>query len=364
MKKILILINTGFYSYGGLATVMMNYYSKLDLKKYQVDFASTNPPETNDSYYLKLKENNSNYYSLGNRKKNLLKYLKNLKKILLENKYDVIHVNGNSATLILELIVAKKCNIPVRIAHGHTTSSNYPIIHKILKNQLKKYYTTAIAVSDKTGQWLYDENYTVLNNAIDVEKYLFNEKVRLKLRKMFNCENKFIIGHVGKLYAPKNHKFLIDVFFEYQKNNSDAMLIIVGGGELEETLKKQVKDLKIEHKVLFLGMRNDIPDLLQIFDVFVFPSIYEGLGLALIEAQASGLKCIASSNVPIETKVTNNVEYLGLDEDIKKWVDSINKTKISNRKNEIQQVLNQITKNNYNMSNEVKKLEEIYNGNN
>lgn len=360
MKKILIVITTSFCEYGGLSNAIMNYYKFLDRKEFMIDFASTNIPNKEDKFYKYIKINKSNYYCLGNRKKNIFSYLRNLKKILKNGNYDVIHVNGNSATIIFELIIAKNCNVKSIIAHGHTTRSNHPFIHMILKKFIKGYCTTAIAVSEKAGKWLYGRDYVVLNNAIDLEKYEFNEGVRDKVRHNLNINDEIVYGHVGKLYYPKNQKFIIEIFERIYYLNRNVKLLFVGSGYLEDELKQIVKKKKLDKNVIFLGMCNNVEEIVQAFDVFIFPSIYEGLGLALIEAQAAGLKCIASTNVPLETCVTKNVKFLELDKGANEWADEIINIKLNDRNIERDSIKKSIIKSGYSIKEEAIKLKDIY----
>lgn len=264
----------------------------------------------------------------GSRKYSPMHYMKKLATVLKMEKYDVIHVNGNSSTMAMELVTAKLVGVPSRIAHVHTTRSKYPYANVVLHPIFATSYTTALAVSKQAGDWLYGKNYTLLNNAINTAKYKFNVDVREKMRKKYELTGKFVIGTVGKLNPPKNHIHLLQTFAEYSKKDETAMLVIAGGGELEQHLKAKAAELGVASKVIFLGMYSDIAGILQAFDAFVFPSLFEGLGLAIIEAQAAGLPCVASTAVPQETNVTPYISYLDLDSDTAVWVDKIAETKV------------------------------------
>lgn len=356
MKKILIVITTSFVPYGGLTTVMMNYYRAMDKTGLQIDFASTNdPPKV---LLDELKVNGSKYFNLGNRKKRLPRYLKNLKAVLINGHYDVIHVNGNSANMAFELMVAKKCGVLVRIAHGHTTQTNHAILNKLLKSAFKMSYTHAVAVCSKAGNWLYDgEKYEILKNAINVKKYQFNETVRKQIRSELSIEDKCVIGHLGKIYEPKNHDFLIDIFYEIKKLNKTACLLLVGDGELKDKIKSKCEHLNLED-VIFTGMVSNVYDYLQAMDVFVFPSLWEGSPLALIEAQASGLPCLVSSNVTKDAKCTNNTVYMNLAEGTEVWAKkAINIGQILPCRTGI---LDEIRHSGYDIQTEAKKLRMIY----
>ncbi len=354
----MIVIATAFVPYGGLTTVMMNYYRAMDKSGLHIDFASTN--ESPQELLDELHSNDSEYYCLGERNKNPFKYRLNLKKVLEKNKYDVIHVNGNSATMALELSVAKKCGVPVRIAHGHNSKTSHSIVHGFLKPLLNKVYTHAISVSKTAGDWLYGGNeYIILNNAIDLEEYKFNKEIRDKVRRGLKIDNKFVVGNVGKLNEQKNHTFLLKVFSELKKMRDDACLLLVGGGPLETDLRNECKALNIENDVIFTGMVDNASDYFQAMDVFVFPSSFEGLGMAVIEAQANGLYCFASDAVPKETNVSNRIEYLSLKVPPKYWAEKLTSSLID-RYDISDRVNKTIKSHGYDISAEAYRLKNIY----
>lgn len=362
MKKILIVITTAFFPYGGLSTVMLNYYRAMEKDGFCIDFASTNEPDK--ELLNELKANGSRYFNLGDRKKKLLKFMGALADVLEKGKYDVVHVNGNSSTMAVELCLAKRAGIPMRIAHLHTTKSNYPILNKLLQPVFRGSYTHAIAVSEQAGKWLYGSNYIVLNNAINTFHYQYDKEAREKFRQLYGLKDKFVVGNVGKLNYPKNQIFLLKVFEVFHRKNLDSVLVIAGGGELEKQLREEAKKRKIEDAVLFLGMCNDVREALQGFDVFVFPSLFEGLGLAVIEAQASGLKCIASDVLPIETRVSENIRYLSLDKPVEEWADEIEKIYHStfDRNGESEKACESICERGFDIFYEAEKLADIYHG--
>lgn len=359
-RKVLIVITTDFVPYGGLTTVMMNYYRVMNKKNLQIDFASTNEPC--EKLKRELTQNSSKYFNLGSRKHSPIRYLKNLSNILKTEKYDVIHVNGNSSTMALELVTAKLVGVPSRIAHVHTTRSKYPYANVVLHPIFSESYTMALAVSKQAGDWLYGKEYTILNNAIDTNKYKYNSKIRKEVREKYNLTGKFIIGNVGKLNGPKNHIHLLYTLVEYIKLDATGMLVIAGGGTLEEELKKEAEKLNIADKVLFLGMQSNIEKIIQSFDIFAFPSLFEGLGMAVIEAQASGLSCIASTAVPKETELTPYIEYLDLNLGYDAWAKTIYEMKLNSTDRKIMSNVARkcIYEHGYEISCEAEKLKKLY----
>lgn len=357
MKKILNVITTSYVPYGGLTTVAMNYYRNINHTSFKIDFASTN--DCPQSLEEELRSNRSRYYKLPNRKKTPLSYVKALQTLCRE--YDVIHVHGNSATMILELLPAKKADVLVRIAHTHTNQTSHPVIHKMIYPAFKRTYTRAIAVSKQAGDWLYKKDYVILNNAINIQKYSYSEKSRNKIRKIYGISDKtYVIGNIGKLNKPKNHAFLLNVFRKIKDLLSNSKLIIVGGGDLEKTLKAQAKKLEIGDDVIFTGMVDDASEYVQAFDFFAFPSKFEGLGLALIEAQAAGLRCIISDKVPEEAIVTDQVKVLGIDGTDNDWAKYIVEHKDYNRADNAKRAELTIREHGYDITNEANKLEMIY----
>ena len=356
-RKILIVITTAFVPYGGLTTVMMNYYHAMDKTGLQIDFASTNDPP--DVLLDELKANGSQYFNLGSRKKQLFKYLKKLKAVLKNGQYDVIHVNGNSATMAFELMTAKMCGVSMRIAHGHNTKTSHEIINKLMKPLFTKSYTCAVSVSELAGEWLYGgDDYIILNNAIDLQKYGYDSEKRAEMQHRLKIENKVVLGNVGKLNEQKNHVFLLKVLNSLIKKGIDVYLLLIGGGHLEMQLREECKSLGIEDRVIFVGMVDNAADYFQAMDIFVFPSLWEGLPLSALEAQASGLPCIISSNVSKNVRCTDNVFFMDLSDGAEAWAKKA--VEVSEHLPSRKDVLDEIRHNGYDIQAEAKKLRKIY----
>lgn len=363
MKKVLIVITTEAAEYGGLTTVMLNYYTNMSREGFVFDFLSTN--RITDRLRQKLAENGSGYIQLPSRKRSPVHYMLGLFKLLKLNEYDIIHVNGNSATMAIELNVAKMAGIPDRIAHGHTTQSNYPLFDKMMTPFFKGSYTKALAVSKDAGEWLYKgEKYIVLNNAVSTERFKYNGSIRDEYRSKLGISNKLVIGNIGRLNFPKNQRFLIDVFREYRKYDDNSVLLLVGEGKERSLLEQKIGDYGLKEDVFLLGARRDNAELLQAMDVFIFPSIFEGFGLALVEAQAAGLFCICSENVPEEARISDYVKSISLKQTSLQWADELYhissdlpKTK---REERSQKARAMITAKGYNIEMEADRLRKIY----
>ena len=290
---------------------------------------------------------------------NIFKYIYNLNIFFKEHKeYEVIHCHMESIGALLFLI-AKIHGVKVRIGHAHTNSTinNLKGIIKRITSSFFKYTTTInLACSKEAGKYLYsNKKIIVIPNGIDFDKFKFNKNIRNKLRNDYDLKNKFVIGHVGRMDTAKNQLFLIDVFYEYQKQNKNAVLDLVGDGELKDKINLKIKTLNIENKVLMLGVKNNINEIYSMFDLFLFPSLFEGLGIVLIEAQINGLPIIASDNVPKSTKISDLIKYLSLDKN--KWINELNK--LYKKRNKV--IYNKY-KDSYDIKNVVQILTKIYVG--
>ncbi len=363
MKKILIVITTSFVPWGGLTTVMMNYYRAMDKDDLQIDFASTNdviPPGLKQELYA----GGSGYYCLGNRKRESISYVKRLYGLIRRNKYDVIHINANSATALLELMTARICGISSRIAHIHSSTGDYVKLHLFLRPLFCFLSTNLLACSLKSGRWAFGKrDFTVLNNAINAAGFSYDEKERRMMRERFGiAQHCLVIGHVGKFYKPKNHDFLLDVFHAVHKRDADTLLLLAGDGELRRMIEEKAKRLGLWDAVIFLGMVQNARECLSAMDCFVFPSLWEGLPLALVEAQASGLKCVASAAVTEEANVTGRVVYMPKEADAESWAREILKRRVYDRAGECRENQKLLSERGYDVSRNARRIHEIYMG--
>ena len=276
----------------------------------------------------------------------MYKYIKILDNFYKEHsEYKIVNSHLNKVTgLILER--AKKANIPIRISHSHSSKSSKNIIVNTYKmflgSKIKKNATLYLGCSDKANKWLYgrySDKAVILNNGIETKKFKFNDSIRNKIRNQLNIkENEVILGHVGRFTPVKNHLFLIDIFKEYNKRNLNSKLLLVGDGELKDKIKRKVQMLGLNNKVIMLGNRNDINELNQAIDFFVFPSVFEGMPMALIEAQASGLQIFASSNITKMVDITGNIKFISIKESPQLWAENIICTKLD-RKDETEKII-------------------------
>lgn len=311
---------------GGVEAVVMNYYRHIDRTKVQFDFVVTE-----SSTYVPRKE----MESLGARVFTVPAYthLRAFQRASYElfeahPEWRIVHSHMNALS-VFPLKEAAKAGVPVRIAHSHSTSGKGEtvknVVKFILRRQSNKYPTHRFACSNFAGKWLFgkDAAFDLMYNAIDLNKFFFNAKARAEARADLGIvDNQFVIGHIGRYVAQKNHKFLLQAFEELVQKRPECVLLLAGDGDQRHLMESWVVEHKLADKVKFLGQRNDIAQLYQAFDAFVLPSLYEGLGLVGIEAQASGLPCVLSDRITREVDVTGTCEFLSVD-DCSAWADAM-----------------------------------------
>lgn len=349
---------------GGVESVVMNYYRHIDRTKIQFDFICDN--DSTNIPYDEIEQLGGRVILVPPYQK-VFEYQKELVKIFKDNNYKIVHSHINTLS-VFPLRAAKKAGVPIRIAHSHSTTNKKEwkknLVKQVLRPFSKVYATDYMCCSELAGRWLfgnkeYDKgNVYLLNNAIDLDKFKYDEKIRKEKRKELNIkDDTLVIGHVGRFVEQKNHRFLIDIFNEVHKQKENSILLLVGQGLLMEEMKEKVKTLGIEDKVIFLGQRNDVNELYQVFDVFCLPSLYEGLPVVGVEAQATGLLCVFSDDMTKETKVLDTTEFLSLNQSVEEWarilIDSYKKFKRTNHNDEI-------SSNGFNIENETHKLVDYY----
>ena len=351
---------------GGLETLIMNIYRKINRSKIQFDFLVHTNNE--GAYDEEIRNLGGKLYRVTPRSKGILKNKRNLIDFFKSHtEYRIIHQHVSSLTYIEPIRIAKKFNVPVRIIHGHNTKQGGHKIHKYIhytnKLSIKKAATHFFACSEDAANWmfgpheLFNINYTIINNGIDSERFSFNLGLRNEVRNEYNINDRFVIGHLGRFAYQKNHRFILEVFNEVKKVENSAVLLLVGDGKLKSEIINKIKEENLEDSVIFTGVVSNTEALLNAMDVFLFPSIYEGLGIALIEAQSTGIKCFASTAVPKEVMITNNIKRISLQEPASRWAREILAYKNGYfREGQMQQ----IKTNKYDISEVSYWLEELY----
>lgn len=312
---------------GGLETMLMNYDRHIDHSKVQFDFLEHR--DTVTDYDREILELGGMIHRLPRLNPMSPAYLKALDRFFAEHpEYRIVHSHLDCMAGI-PLKAAKKNGVPVRIAHAHSSNqvkdAKYPL-KLYYKRDIPTYATHLYACGEEAGRWMFNgHSFSVLNNAIDCAAFQYNEKIRRQYRDELGIsEHTLLVGHVGRFMQAKNHMFLLDIFCALLKRQPDSKLLLVGQGDLEQAVREKAEELKISDKVVFAGVRDDVNCLYQAMDVFVFPSLFEGLGMVVVEAQAAGLPCVVSDRVPAECKKTRGlVKFLSLEASPDCWAEEI-----------------------------------------
>lgn len=342
MKKVLMVVHE--MNRGGIENFLMNLYRVIDRDVIQFDFvAHTDKKCDFDEEIEKL--GGTIYHCPDYRIVNHIAYCKWWNSFFVSHpEYKIVHSHLDSSANI-HLRIAKKFGC-VTIAHSHSSAEGFGIkalVKSILKIGFNNCCDYKFACSSEAAKWLYGNKANeaiIIKNGIDTKKYVYNSKIRNELRKEWNIQkDELVLGHIGRLDKNKNHTFILDIIASLKKNNENVLFISVGRCENNEDLLSKIKDLKLSDNVVFLGLRDDVNEILQTFDMFVFPSIYEGLPVSVIEAQASGLKCLLSDTVTKEVDITGNVEFMSLEKSPKEWAEKIVSMLPYERKNTQQKIV-------------------------
>ena len=346
---------------GGLESFIMNIYRNIDRNKVQFDFLY----HYKGDYFFddEIKKMGGRIYNLTVRQdNNILKYKRDLLNFFKGHKeYKVVHSHMPSLGF-LHLKVAQNNGVKVRLLHSHTSSFEKSLkgyTTFLLSRFSVKYSSHRLACSLNAGKYLFKNNdFKVINNAIDSKRFIFDINIRENIRKKLDISDKFVVGHIGRFVPTKNHLFLIDIFYEILREKENAILLLIGDGNVKSDIEYEVKKLGIEKNIIFYGVSDKVEDLLQAMDIFILPSLFEGLGMVLIEAQSSGLKCFTSSGVvPNEAKISDNIEYISLNENPTFWAKNILKYYDGyERKNMLQNVYI----NNYDINKISNDMEKFY----
>lgn len=298
---------------GGVEAVVMNYYRHIDRSRVQFDFIVDE-----DSALVPRDE----IESLGGRVfvvppyQQLPRYMRELEALFRREGWLIVHSHVNALS-VFPLRAAKRAGVPVRIAHSHSTSGKGEhaknAMKAVLKTQANRYPTHRLACSEYAGEWLFGKgaDFDVLYNAVDLDRYLFDAEARAQARADLGLVGgQFAVGHVGRFVPQKNHRFLIDTFAKLVKLRPDSILLLVGSGEAEALAENWAVEREVAGKVRFLGQRADVDSLYQAFDAFALPSLYEGLCLVGVEAQAAACPCVLSDRITREVDVTGTCEFL------------------------------------------------------
>lgn len=314
---------------GGVSNFVMNLYREMDTNQIQFDFAMTAGEKSLYDDEVLSRGGRIFYFDPEE------KLTDNLRRVLREEgPFQVVHshVFFYSGLVLAE---AKKAKVPIRIAHAHNahTGESHSVLRiayeRGMQLLIRANATHMLGCSEKACHYVFgdkimkDPRAVVMPDGIDCDRFAFNPEVREQIRKKYGLDEKFVIGHVGHFNPAKNHEKILSVFAEVCRRRNDAALLLVGDGELEQNVRNRTAELGLTDKVVFAGAHRDVERFYQAMDVFLFPSRYEGFGMAMIEAQCSGLVCVASDVVPQETNADGRAAYLPLAENDTVWADAL-----------------------------------------
>ena len=367
MKRVLFFGMTD--NPGGVESFLINYYRHIDREKIQFDFLCDTHAKI--AYEDELLTSGGRVFHLTARRHNPIKYAAELNSIfkMYASEWSVIWMNVNILTNIDYLIIAKRFGIDKRIVHSHNSQSiesktSYrEMLHYLNRHIIERYATDFWACSEDAAMWFYTgetlKNAVIIHNAIDVERMAFDPKKREEIRKTHGWEDLYVIGNVGRLQFQKNQSFSLDVFKHYHAEHPNSVLVFVGQGEDEQMLRKKAGALGLSDCVFFAGVQHDIQAWLSSFELFLFPSRFEGLGIAALEAQANGVPVLASKDViPDEVKINDNFSFFDLDRGAEAWAEEIERMSQMERK-AYPEIKNRFELKGFDILKEAEKLERI-----
>lgn len=357
MKKVLHFVSK--MDMAGQETFIMNVYRHINREKIQFNFLCTSSESGDYDEEIMLLGGQLFYLPQLKNLNGVKRYIEEIKNITcwLKNntdKFDVVHLHTYHALdVFVHLVACRKAHVKNVVMHSHSTIGMHVTLHKVLRVINRMFFKfTALACSKEAGEWLFGKKkFDIVYNGIAVENFTFESEARYRIRRELNIDDKVVFGHVGRLNYLKNHPFLIEVFEKYHQENTNSVLLLVGRGELEKEIRGIVDSKNLDDCIKFLGVHDNVRDYLSAFDIFMFPSLNEGLGIALVEAQINGLPSFVSDVVPREVVIAPNVKFLPIN-DSNVWVEEIKKSDFSRNTD--------INMNKFDITQTVKKLENIY----
>jgi len=363
-NKINIVHVLGTLDAGGAETMVMNIYRNIDKNKFRFSFIV----HGNRNYFYERELNIDGVDIFRVRKfriYNIFSYSYDFYKLFKrEKKWDIVHGHARSTASIYLLIA--KCFKIKTICHSHSNSSSWKIndiVKKVLQYPIRYIADYFFACSLSAGEWLFGKKivtkkeFRIIYNSIDVKRFSYNTSTRNEMRTMHNLNNEYVIGNIARYIKPKNHDFMIDIAYHLSKNSFSFKMVFVGDGDLKEQLMAKIVKMNLEKYIIMIDSNEQVEKYYQMFDLFLFPSLWEGLGMVLVEAQTAGLQCIVSEVIQPEAIVTDLVTKIELSKGAQYWAEVLMKTPISkNRDKE----LTVVEKTNYNIRTSILALEKLY----
>lgn len=306
-----LMISSVPFDLSGLPLFILRLAGAMDPQRVQVDLLCGGTP-SEEAVRLARQP----ILSAPNRLRHPAAYIRRVSKLIRENQYDVVHAHGNSCTLTIELLAAKLGGARVRIAHSHNSHCRYRLLHHILRPPFDHLYTHAFACGQDAGKWLFqNRSFAIIPNAIDTGRFAFSAQARREVREELGLSDSArVIGCAAHFNAQKNHSFLLDAFAQAAKDDPDLTLILAGDGPLKEPTQQKARELGLEARIRFLGLRGDMPRLLSGMDIMALPSLFEGFPTVALEWQCAGLPILLSDRITRDCALTQAVQFLPLNE--------------------------------------------------
>lgn len=334
-KPIRILNLFTIMNRGGAETMVMNYYRNIDRTRVQFDFLVHR--QERGAYDDEIEALGGRIYHMppvlpghfGEYKREVARFFDEHK------EYSIIHSHMSELGYFV-FREAKKRGIKSTVCHAHNAphfkdetlvEKAKDIVREYFKHRIRRYTDHKFICGVEAGEWLFGKKskseFVMMNNAVDARKFAWSQEKSEELKAKLNRDGKFVVCHVGRFNAQKNHTFLVEIFKEIHQRRPDSVLLLVGAGDLEEKVCQQVKNAGLCDCVSFMGSRDDVNDIMVASDVFLFPSLYEGLPVTLVEAQSSGIKCVISDTIPDDCRITENIDVVSLQSSAKQWADEV-----------------------------------------
>lgn len=326
MKRIRVLQVVGAMNMGGIENFVMNLFRATNRNRVQFDFLYI----TQKKCYFddEIESLGGRIYRITGRNTDLKRHKKELTDFFEENgDIDAVHIHAANAFCYVDAKIARQFGIKCILVHSHTTSAPHKYLHYALRELLPKYVDRCLACSDLAAKWLFPSRLVkktvMIPNGISLPKYRYRPEVAERLRTQYGIGNKLVIGHVGRLEEVKNHSFLLEIMQNIKRKHNDSVLLLVGDGTLKEKLQQKSMQLGLENDVIFAGIQDNANEYMQAFDIMVFPSLYEGLPVTIVEAQAAGVPCFISDVITKDVAVTELVHYVSLNCSAYQWAEII-----------------------------------------
>ena len=365
-EKIKVLHYIAGFLYGGIESMFLNWYEHIDKNKIEFELLKRTQEDNTDE----LKR----FQAMGGTVHKLSKlsagtifsFRKSVKDFFAaHHDYDILHVHGSNDPFVFQY--AKQYGIKVIILHSHAALVNKKTGYRHLKDLFdrinKSYVDHYFACSQKAGEYRFgrkdvqNHKVKIINNAIKVSNFVFDQTIRDQYRTQLGIQDKFVVGHVGRMTFQKNFPFLINIFSAVAQKNDNAVLLLVGDGPDYPEIKQQVSELGLTDKVIFLGIRTDVTNLLMAMDVFLLPSRWEGLPVTVIEAQATGIKCVVADTITEEAAITPNIQFIPLEKGAELWAERIIQHSNGYERKNMAKI---IAGAGYDIETQVKEMEKLY----